>query len=181
MSAVRRSKILVYLALFCAAAAIGSLIYVLMSNEENVRCHESVSNLVSASLPTALEALAGRFTFRALQTSRSRISQFESLSKDLAANTEASVYSIFDQINAIATAATSQALSNNLSWPFVTVPNFEARANDAGKLTGIGLAIFSPIVSASILADWEAYAVGALSLELAVSHRLPFLKSCGLR
>jgi hypothetical protein len=81
------------------------------------------------------------------------------LSQDLATNTESNVYSIFDEINTIATAATSHALAHNSSWPFVTLPNFGARASDAEKSKGIDLVIFSPIVNASRLADWEEYAV----------------------
>jgi hypothetical protein len=45
MNAARRSKTFVYLALLYAAAAVGSMIFVLTSDDEKARCQQSVRKM----------------------------------------------------------------------------------------------------------------------------------------
>lgn len=50
---------------------------------------------------------------------------------------------------------TSHALSTSATWPFVTVPNFEAQGWHALALMGAQGLIFSPIVAHEDRAEWE--------------------------
>ena len=58
-------------------------------------------------------------------------------------------------IAAFSTTITAFALATNASWPFVTVPFFEAQARHIGKLTNVGNFAFSPIVSTDDRQEWE--------------------------
>jgi class 3 adenylate cyclase len=55
---------------------------------------------------------------------------------------------------------TSYALDRNLTWPFVTLPNFEIIAVRARHLVPTNAAIvFAPVVAGAERANWETYAV----------------------
>ena len=59
-------------------------------------------------------------------------------------------------IAAFSTTITSFALATNSSWPFVTVPNFEAQARHIGKLANVEAVGFAPIVTAEKRQEWES-------------------------
>jgi class 3 adenylate cyclase len=58
-------------------------------------------------------------------------------------------------IASFSTTITSFALATNSSWPFVTVPNFEAQVRHIGKLANVENIAFAPIVSAEDRQEWE--------------------------
>jgi hypothetical protein len=67
------------------------------------------------------------------------------------------VVSIFSHVNALAISITSYALNNNMTYPNVTLPNFDARTTDVVETSAIPMVIFSPIVRDADRPGWEAY------------------------
>ena len=58
-------------------------------------------------------------------------------------------------IAAFSTTITSFALATNDSWPFVTVPHFEAQIRHIAKLANVQSIAFAPLVSAKERKEWE--------------------------
>ena len=58
-------------------------------------------------------------------------------------------------IAAFSTTITTFAIATNSTWPFVTVPNFEAQARHIGKLANVENIGFAPIVSTEERQEWE--------------------------
>jgi hypothetical protein len=67
------------------------------------------------------------------------------------------VVSIFSHVNALAISITSYALNNNMTYPNVTLPNFDARTTDVVETSAIPMVIFAPIVRDADQRSWEAY------------------------
>jgi hypothetical protein len=76
---------------------------------------------------------------------------------DLIKASELNVEAMFGTMEAFSLAATSYALDNNLTWPFVTVPDWELRTNQARHSTGLESIALTPLVYEPQLKEWEAY------------------------
>jgi hypothetical protein len=57
-----------------------------------------------------------------------------------------------------ATVITSEALSTQATWPFVTVPDFEVRGLELNELSNSLMVGFSPLVPQGKREQWEMYA-----------------------
>lgn len=66
---------------------------------------------------------------------------------------------IFGQIRGLASSITSHSLDLNQSLPFVTLPHFDLRAQQAGVAAGSELIMFAPIVSQEDVQYWEEYGI----------------------
>ena len=84
--------------------------------------------------------------------------QFDKYAEDVASMANSHAISIFGIIHSLSTALTAHARSDAIAWPNVTLPNFDIRATEAEGLTGVKVLAFAPLVSASDLKGWEAYA-----------------------
>jgi hypothetical protein len=58
-------------------------------------------------------------------------------------------------IAAFSTTITTLALATNSTWPFVTVPKYEALARQSGQLANVEAFAFAPIVKAEDREQWE--------------------------
>lgn len=47
----------------------------------------------------------------------------------------------------------------NISWPFVTVPGFEALAESAMKMSGLEIMLFTPLVTEALSGTWVRYSL----------------------
>jgi Adenylate and Guanylate cyclase catalytic domain len=83
--------------------------------------------------------------------------QFHAYSKDIVTRSNSQVATIFGHVSTLSTAITSQALNYNMTFPNVTLPNFDARARDVGESSLLPLVLFVPIVRDSDRAGWEAF------------------------
>lgn len=97
------------------------------------------------------------FTDTLLHPSLAFNSQFHAYSKEVAINGDSNVFSIFSHVSALATAITSHSINYNMTFPNVTLPNFDARAKDVGQSSVIPLVLYIPMVRDSDRAGWEAF------------------------
>ena len=75
--------------------------------------------------------------------------QFESYARETAEIAENNAGAIFGQLRSLATAITSVAIDSNMdSFPNVTIPHFDLRAQEIQDLTGIEMIAFVPFVEA---------------------------------
>ena len=66
----------------------------------------------------------------------------------------------FGAVRSLSVAVTSHALNApNNTWPFVSLPNFEARAKELLELSRADTIIFAPIVPRKNKGAWESYSV----------------------
>lgn len=84
--------------------------------------------------------------------------QFSNSAREISRLTEENVKSTIGQVHSLSVMVTSIAMSNNATWPYVSVPHFARRAREAEELTGIELLLFAPIVPHDEREDWERYA-----------------------
>jgi class 3 adenylate cyclase len=88
----------------------------------------------------------------------SSLSQFKSFAKDLIDSVELKAHTKFDVLNSLSTTITSYTLSTGMTWPFVSIPHFDIRADEARKLIHSELLAFAPIVSKDERTLWEDFA-----------------------
>jgi Adenylate and Guanylate cyclase catalytic domain len=80
------------------------------------------------------------------------------------------VFSIFSHVSALATAITSHAINYNMTFPNVTLPNFDARVKDVGQSSIIPLVLYIPMVHDADRAGWEAFTATQHWLEQDVKY-----------
>jgi hypothetical protein len=87
------------------------------------------------------------------------IQQYNSFAQEIVENADKNAELIFGQIHGLASSITSHALDLNQSLPFVTLPHFDVRAQQAGVAAGSELIMFAPIVNQEDVQYWEQYAI----------------------
>jgi hypothetical protein len=65
---------------------------------------------------------------------------------------------VFMTVENFATVITSETLSTQATWPFVTVPHFEVRGLELNELSNSLMIGFSPLVPGHLKEAWETYA-----------------------
>jgi class 3 adenylate cyclase len=70
-------------------------------------------------------------------------------------------------------AITSHALSTNTSWPFVTTPDFDLRADSAREMGDMLSVTFHPLVTRDTREAWENYTVDNIDWLWQAQSRLP--------
>lgn len=66
---------------------------------------------------------------------------------------------------AVIVAIMSKGLNNGRGWPFVTVPDFQERAEAMKDATGVLYVGFNPIISQANRAAWENYTNNAVEAQ----------------
>jgi hypothetical protein len=113
--------------------------------------------------------------------SNSEESDFETRFNDQATRVlfsfQANTAQVFDIIRGLTLSYTSQAnIDSNGSWPMVTLPDFEARAENVLKVSNLLALLMFPKVSGELRSAWEAYSnanQGWLAEGLAYQQNVP--------
>ena len=87
------------------------------------------------------------------------LQQFENYAREVVAVARQNVNSSFTAIESFAVTISSFAASSNMTWPFVTVPNFAARADRLTKETKGFLVSMAPLVQADQRQEWDDYSL----------------------
>ena len=85
--------------------------------------------------------------------------QFENYAREVVAVARQNVNSSFLAIESFAVTISSDASSSNMTWPFVTVPNFAAKAARLAKQTNGYLVGTAPIVQESQRKEWDDFSL----------------------
>mmetsp|Transcript_1046 Transcript_1046/g.2212 ORF Transcript_1046/g.2212 Transcript_1046/m.2212 type:complete len:1145 (-) Transcript_1046:169-3603(-) len=83
--------------------------------------------------------------------------EFEAVALEIVDQTEGNVRAAFAQLEELGIVLTAQALSNNSTWPFVTLPYFDSIAQQAMSISGMEVLAFAPLVKEDEKLGWEAY------------------------
>ncbi|KAG7371467.1 adenylate cyclase [Nitzschia inconspicua] len=81
--------------------------------------------------------------------------EFQAYSREILKQATANSENIFEEIYGISKAVTSRALDRGLTWPNVTLPHFDIRANSS--FSNFEMVAFAPFVSRENKEGWEAY------------------------
>jgi hypothetical protein len=149
---VVRSKALVILVLLVAVAAVSSSIYLLLSKEEEDDFEAQVKN----STFVAIILTGGKLVL----TKTLRASQFQNYANQIIAVSQSNAISSFETIESFAVSISSYASDTNKVWPFVTVPDFAARADRIATQVHASRFAFAPIVESQQLGAWYNYSDG---------------------
>ncbi|KAL7580183.1 hypothetical protein ACA910_012934 [Epithemia clementina (nom. ined.)] len=85
-------------------------------------------------------------------------SEFKGFAKELERITEASASSKFSVARSLSITITSYAVDKDLYFPFVTLPDFEIRTEEARALSEAEVIVFIPLVNEAQQEQWEQYA-----------------------
>jgi hypothetical protein len=83
--------------------------------------------------------------------------QYFLFANDLIKASELNVDAMFGTTESFSLAVTSYAVDNNLTWPFVTMPDWELKTNQARRTTGLETICLTPIVADDQTKEWETY------------------------
>jgi hypothetical protein len=161
-TAVNRSKTIVYVCLIIFSIATSMATYVFVASEENSDFEMAVSYTFLRQQKRKVHS-----RFRVATTHPilfhlhppSTFQQYLSFAQEIADNANENAELIFGQIRGMASSITSHALDLNQSWPFVTLPHFDLRAQPASVAAGSELIMFAPIVNEEDVQLWEQYAI----------------------
>jgi hypothetical protein len=84
--------------------------------------------------------------------------QYYSFANDIVKACELSLNNMVADMGATSIDVTSFAVSNNLTWPYVTLPDWEIRSRQSRSIAGVESMAFIPIVSPDDKVQWEKYA-----------------------
>eukprot|EP00934_Nitzschia_sp_Nitz4_P003177 Nitzschia sp. Nitz4//scaffold52_size167869//51633//56242//NITZ4_002269-RA/size167869-snap-gene-0.210-mRNA-1//1//CDS//3329554014//3167//frame0 len=84
---------------------------------------------------------------------------FETQADQLIEGVEFHLVQTLQAVDALRIAITSHASTNNASWPFVTIPDYDLRAQNIRDLANVISVNLHPIVSYEDRLPWEEYAV----------------------
>ena len=87
--------------------------------------------------------------------------QFDLYAEDVARSARSSIQGVIEVGNSISIAFTSYALDRGLSFPKVTLPDFQVRVDKAIQITRSDAIIWYPLVDDTERQDWEDYTVTA--------------------
>ena len=90
----------------------------------------------------------------------SSLQQFELHALDIARASQASARSKYEVAESMALSTTSLALDKDLTFPNVTLPDFEVQSSNARELADLDLMVFCPFVTrGQEQAEWGSYVV----------------------
>jgi class 3 adenylate cyclase len=85
--------------------------------------------------------------------------QFKSFAKVVIESTETKADRKFSALRGLSKSITSNTMSAGMSWPLVSIPDFEILTSEARDLSEVELIAFAPIVAKEEKSSWEAFAV----------------------
>ena len=147
---VKRSKLIVYIALAIAAGTVGALTYYLTAQSQQTTFENDVSTIEGSDCGSGPMCISPLILYRLDW-------QFKGHANEVVSEAESNVQAIMGQIESMSLTVTSYTLADNQTWPFVTVPHFELRAHEASSLSGVDLLLFAPIVTSEHVNAWENY------------------------
>ncbi|CAB9499837.1 Receptor-type guanylate cyclase gcy [Seminavis robusta] len=102
---------------------------------------------------------------------------FENLAKEMLYRVNVRTSTMETTFRSLASGVTSYATEHNETWPFMTMPNWNARALNTHQLShAVGLGM-SPIVQGTNITEWENYSVQASQVWMDAAR--PFQQQTG--
>lgn len=83
--------------------------------------------------------------------------QFQNYAHQIVAVSEENAANTFRSIAGLSVTITSFAEITKAKWPFVQIPNFDARAGAVESLSGVRLLAFAPVVTKDKKTAWEKF------------------------
>ncbi|CAB9498276.1 Receptor-type guanylate cyclase gcy [Seminavis robusta] len=116
--------------------------------------------LVFVVLATAAAVLAYLTYFYVHMEQREDFeNEFANLADEIMDISQQNVKKVFGTLEGLSVAATSHALHNNESFPFVTIPNYPVKGATARASSQALIIAYLPLVSEENRRDWEQYSV----------------------
>ena len=131
---------------------------ILAKRETKVVCMLRVA-LIGVLLCAAAAVSAGLYVYTDKNEKEEFHKTFESYSLQILTTLEVYAKNKLEAMGALALDVQIYAVTNNLTWPNVTVPYFEERVMATKSLTDAHAVLLFPIVNASTRAGWEEYSV----------------------
>lgn len=96
---------------------------------------------------------------------------FTQFSGSLIASAKTGQERLDESIKSMSTHLTAYALRNNMTWPFVTDPDFEVVASTAAKSGSFEMNMMAPLVKENQVEEWQDYAETHCQQWMLSSHR----------
>eukprot|EP00934_Nitzschia_sp_Nitz4_P002211 Nitzschia sp. Nitz4//scaffold363_size14950//383//8108//NITZ4_008904-RA/size14950-snap-gene-0.0-mRNA-1//1//CDS//3329549257//2211//frame0 len=136
---------------------LGEAFFVTHNHKESKAVAYGKMTMIALLMTVAATASAVVYTY----THREQQSQFDTIFEGTVHQVESvfllNTKKVFKALNAFGNHLTSHAIGANATWPYVTIPGFEALAVDIREQTGANAVMMAHIVTEEQRTEWEAY------------------------